>query len=340
MPKRKTILDLLDNLAPDVQRAFLESIDRITGSVQIRALERAIEARDLNQVLRVLELGPEFFAPLDRALAASYQAGGDWAMGQLVADSVRQGARVTAFFDARNYRAERWLQDSSSKLITRILDDARDNIRSALTAGAEAGEGARSTALRIVGRVNRTTGTRQGGIIGLTADQEKWTRNAYAELLSGDRAYFGRKLRDRRFDAVLAKAIREGRGVTSSEARAMVARYSDRLLKLRGDTIARNELQESLHAAQDEGLQQLVDSGKVSSDQIEEEWDAANDMDTRPSHAAMDGQRRRHGEAFTTGQGYQLRYPRDGSLGAPADELINCRCRKKIRIDWIKGLSR
>ncbi len=54
------------------------------------------------------------------------------------------------------------------------------------------------------------------------------------------------------------------------------------------------------------------------------EWDAAGDKDTRDSHSAMDGQKRGLDEPFTTGDGWQLMHPGDGSLGAPAEEVINC----------------
>lgn len=44
------------------------------------------------------------------------------------------------------------------------------------------------------------------------------------------------------------------------------------------------------------------------------------------NHAAMDGQRVRVGEPFVTPRGFRLLFPGDVSLGAPADEVINCRC--------------
>lgn len=55
------------------------------------------------------------------------------------------------------------------------------------------------------------------------------------------------------------------------------------------------------------------------------EWLATKDARTRESHSAADGQVRPVGEPFDVG-GYQMLYPVDGSLGAPVDELVNCRC--------------
>ena len=46
----------------------------------------------------------------------------------------------------------------------------------------------------------------------------------------------------------------------------------------------------------------------------------------RADHRAMDGQTRKLGEPFVTLRGHRLLFPGDRSLGAPADEVVNCRC--------------
>lgn len=55
------------------------------------------------------------------------------------------------------------------------------------------------------------------------------------------------------------------------------------------------------------------------------EWVATNDARTRPTHAAADGQVRVIGQPFEVG-GYPMLHPLDGSLGAPASEIVSCRC--------------
>jgi len=52
----------------------------------------------------------------------------------------------------------------------------------------------------------------------------------------------------------------------------------------------------------------------------ETEWSAAGDAHTRPSHAAIDGERRKTGERFSNG----LLYPLEP--GGPPEEVIQCRC--------------
>lgn len=236
------------------------------------------------------------------------------------------------------------MRDQSSRLVGEITGDQRELITARLTANMEAGVSPRSAALDIVGRVNRATGRREGGIIGLNSVRIDAVDRAYAELVSGDpalmRNYLTRTLRDRRFDPTVMAALRDGRPVRAEDAAKIAGRYADKHLYRRGEDIARTELLGSLHAAQDEGLAQLVESGRLKDEQITRTWDAQNDSATRDSHRAMDGQRvRGQNSAFLTGHGHQMRFPGDRSLGAPADEVVKCRCRVSVSINFLAELQ-
>lgn len=352
MVKRDTLLDLIDRLTPDVQRAFLEAIGRITTQAQIRALEDAIRAGDASAVLRVLDLDRGQFTPLDRAFRDAYLQFGDWTMAGVALEATRQGARVTGYFDARNMRAERYMAEQSSRLITGpegLMDDIRENVRRVLTDGMVAGTSPRTAALNLVGRIDPLTGTRTGGVIGMSARDMDRVDSVKAILSdpNGPRGYFIKdrktgawkpryKGTDRRFDKRVLKAIEDGKPLSKSDIQEIERLYRGRLLKQRGETIARAELLGSGHHAQDEGLQQMVDSGKVRSEAIDEEWDASNDSATRDSHRFMDGQQRKFGEDFVTGLGNPARRPGDERL--PPEDRIGCRCIKHIRINFAKGL--
>ena len=247
---------------------------------------------------------------------------------------------MVARFDGRNPRAERVARDLSSKLVTLIVDDQREAIRGVIEDGVAAGRGPRDTALSIVGRVNKATGKREGGIVGLNAPQTKAWIRAGDELENLDPAYFERKLRDKRFDPMVRKAIEAGKPLSKADRERVLNRYSDRLLKHRGDMIARTETIASLNAGRTEGMQQLIDAGNVTADQVVRVWDSTGaDGRTRDSHLAMEGQRRAMNEPFVTPTGYRMMQPGDSSLGAPGSETISCRCVLRFDIDFYAGLK-
>lgn len=203
-----------------------------------------------------------------------------------------------------------------------------------------AGRNPRSVALEIVGRVNKATGLREGGLIGLNAPQSAAVKAAREELADPARmaGYFERARRDRRFDRVVSRALADGKPLAKPDIDRVTARYADRLLKLRGDTIARTEMIASLAAGRDEGIRQLIDTGAVRSDQVVKVWRATGDRRTRDTHMDMDGAEVSIDGLFQSPSGALLAYPGDISNGAPAEEVINCRCYSEVKIDFLTGV--
>lgn len=221
-----------------------------------------------------------------------------------------------------------------------IVDDQREAIRVVIEDGIAKGRGPRDTALDIVGRVNRATGKREGGIVGLNAPQTKAWLRAGDELDNLDPAYFERKLRDKRFDSMVRKAIEAGKPLSKADRDRVLNRYSDRLLKHRGDMIARTETIASLNAGRQEGIMQLVEAGNIDASAVTKVWDSSgHDGRTRHSHLLMENQRVGLNEPFTTPTGYKLMFPGDSSMGAPASETAQCRCVLRLDLDVYRGLK-
>lgn len=245
-------------------------------------------------------------------------------------------------FDGRNARAERWIANKSSSLITGIVQDQRAIVQRALLDGLAAGQNPRTTALDIVGRTNRKTGIREGGIIGMAWNQVVYANTAEQELNSGDpaqlRNYLRRSLRDKRYDGTIIKAINGDKEIGRADAAKIVQRYRQKLLKHRGDTIARTETITALHEAQHEAMQQVIDKGALKPNQIKKVWDATGDGRVRNSHRNLDGESEKFNGVFTTPSGARLRFPSDTSLGAGPEEVINCRCVLNIRIDFLSNV--
>lgn len=339
---RQRIEELLEEFEPRIRKAFLEAIDDITSNAEIARIATALERGDAEGALRALHLERGVFGKFVDALWLAFNSGGPAFVGGMPRLREPSGARLVLRFDGRNPRAEVWLREHSTTLVTAIVADQEAAIRQALVDAMMAGRNPRSTALDIVGRIDRQTQRRTGGIVGLTTAQAGYVARARAELLSGDpaqlRAYLERERRDKRFDRSVAAAIAGTKPLDAAKVARMVARYADALLLLRGETIARTEAMASLHAAQDEAFRQAVDSGAVRADQIRRVWRSAGDWRVRHSHRAMNGDSVGLNETFVAPSGARLRWPGDPT--APAAEIVNCRCHLDVRIDFLANLPR
>lgn len=334
---RQIIEELTAKYSPVIRDAFLAAIQDISNNVILADLIKAIEANDIERAFRVLGMSEAAMRPITAALATTFENGGGMVGSTFpkVLNTPDFG-RTRFLFDVRNTRAEQWLKEQSSRLIVEIQENTRVAVRNTLQVGMEVGSNPRVTALDIVGRIG-ATGRREGGLIGLTSQQESWVRNARADLQNLDARYFARLRRDKRFDKIVQAAIRDGKPLTKETIDKLISRYKDRLLQLRGETIGRTESIQSLNRANFEAVRQAKDMGALKGST--KEWDSAGDMRVRDSHRHMDGQIVELEQPFVTPDGYNLMFPGDISLGAPAKEIINCRCRFKLRMDWLQDID-
>lgn len=344
MARQPTQAQLLDELLARYEReiaeAFRAAITDLGAGADLSAVIEALARGDIEGALEALHIEPAAYATVQDAIERAYADGGSVNAG--LANRATP-AGVVIRFDRRNPRAERWLRDHSATLVTRILDDQRKAVRAALVSGLERGVNPRSTALEIVGRVNRATGAREGGVLGLSAAQERYVANARAELASGDpaalRAFLTRQRRDKRFDRSIAKAIREETPLPADIQRKALAAYQRRMLQLRGETVGRTEALTALHAAQLEAYQQAVDAGQISESAVRRTWRSASDIRVRHTHRMLDADTAGLREPFRSVSGARLMYPGDTSLGAGPEETINCRCSVSVRLDFISNLG-
>lgn len=335
---RALIDELLKVHEPAIRRAFVEAMQDARSAVVLQDVVDALARGDIGGAMRAIEFSRAFLAPLDQEIARAYYRTGQGFTGLLMASRPR-GVNVEVRFDPGNPRAAHWLGEHSSRLVTEIVADQRTAVREALDAGMMAGRHPRTVALDVVGRMDRAAKVRAGGVIGLTSQQARWVENARAELLSGDparmRAYFDRRLRDKRFDRTVAKAIREGRAVSAADVTKITTRYSDRLLAYRGEVIARTEGLTALSHSQDESARQLIEASGLRPDQIERTWIARLDGRTRDAHVALHEQRAPLDGAFTSPTtGARMRFPRDTSLGAHGEDVVQCRCTSSLKVNW------
>lgn len=322
---------LTEEWDPQIRRAFLQSVDEITDRAKIKEITRLLERGQVDDVLDVLGIDERAFQRLGMTMEQMYASS-----GIRFGNSILTRARWQ--FDVRNPQAERWVRERSSSLVTEITQDQRNMVREFLERGLNQGDNPRTSALNLVGRVNPTTGRRQGGVIGLTTQQEAFQRRYAEELASSDptalRKAMKRGLRDKRFDRSILKAIRDGKHLPPETQSKMRAAYRNRMRKYRADTISRTETLQSLAAAQHEAYRQAIEAGELEADQVTKIWKSAADGRVRFSHAVLHNNERPFLEPFLSPYGSLLRYPGDFGLGAKAKDVIQCRCIVHYRVDF------
>lgn len=337
---RAQFLARLEAISPRLRKAFEAAIADITGRARARDLEDAIRRGDVEGAFAALRMDPAAFSGLQDEIARAFKEGGEYQIGTL------PDARVQTLairFDGNHPRAVENARQQAADLITGpygFIEEARESVRKVVVAGLEENRPPAQLARDIIGRSSAAGLPRQGGLLGLSDPQVDCVLSMRAALT--DPEQMGEYLkdrwtrRDRRFDATVRKAIREGRKLDAAIIDRITGRYSDRLLQLRGETISRTEGLRALNAGRHEAALQMVDRGDIPADAVTLVWDATPSARTRDTHAAMDGQEVPLGQPFTSPSGAQMRFPGDTSLGAPARETINCRCSVRSKVDFTR----
>lgn len=334
---RKNRFDqMIDAWDPILRKAFRDSVYEMRDRAQIEQIARMLEKGDVEGAVRAVGLDPTAWREFDRKLTAAFEAGGNATAAIVPVKRAVDGMRLKFQFNVRNPAAERWLSDHSSTKITEIVDDQRIMVREHLLNGMKLGNGPRATALDLVGRIGES-GRREGGAIGLTSGQEAWVRNYRADLQSDNpRAALSRSLRDGRFDRAVIRAAESGAPIKADLIDSMVEAYRNRALRYRAEAVARTEAMASLHEAQQQSMEQAVQSGLVDQSAVSFVWRTARDDRVREAHLVMNGQRVAMGEKFVDGDGNELEFP--GDPLAPPETTINCRCWREPDVNFLAGI--
>jgi hypothetical protein len=328
---------LIDLWWAKLKTAFMSSVRSIIDFAQIGLIAERLEKGDIDGAVRAVGLDPVQFREFDKAIAEAFEDGGKFSSKRVPAIKQPDGHRLVVQFDVRNPRAEQWLKDHSSKLVSQIMDDQRTMVQQALRTGMELGQNPRTVALDLIGRIG-SNGQRSGGLIGLTSSQEQWVRKYEAELRSDNpTAALSRTLRDKRFDGAVNRAAKAGEPLSADAIQNMTTAYRNRALRYRAETVARTEALSSLHESQEEAFRQAAAKGGVDVRTITRVWHTSGDKRVRDSHRAMKGQSVGLHETFVTPSGARLAYP--GDPNGPASEIINCRCWVENSIDFMRGLT-
>lgn len=287
--------------------AYLAEVRAVEGEATVAEVERLIAEDDRDGLAVLLSLGSlTLFTELFR----------------------------TAFIQgAQNELAGRWRFDSNTWAVINLLmgeyrsisNTSAMDLRKTIEVVLANGNTNRNKALDLLG-VKGATARRTGGMVGLPVQMSEWVESARQQLLSGDRAamraYLTRKLRDTAYD----RFVVPGTKLTIEQANTISRAYSARLLQSYSKQLAQTYAQQAYNAGRNHAIQQLLDNGTITQDQIQKKWRTMRDERVRHSHATMNNQRVGFMEPFVSGLGGLLMYPGDTSLGASDADIYNCRC--------------
>ena len=186
---------------------------------------------------------------------------------------------IQTSFNLKSPEAINWAKTNSSSLITNISSETRKGVQSVIGSAFDLGLPPKDAA-----KVIRD-------MVGLT-EKQSIAASRYRDKLSNQ---------DRPADQV----------------ERMAARYESKLLRYRGETIARTEIIASAHQGQKEAWQQAVDEGLLDSSETNREWITTDDDRLCPICEPMNGQIVGLDEAFLDGDGEDVEEP-------PVHP--NCRC--------------
>lgn len=337
--------NLLAELEPEVRRAFMASVTDLQANVDWPRLLVELERRNIEGAIAALNISPEAWSEYSGSVTAAYAKAGASTAAQITQQGI---ASIGTRFQMTNPRAQAWIAENVGGSIVGFTREAQMTARTVIEAGYALGQGPRTIATDLVGRVQG--GVRTGGILGL--DNPRAMR--LQAVTAGMRTPEGvRDLVIEKLDGTLAmryqvnpataqrilKAFRAGTEVPLNERVISERQYSNALLKARADTVAETETANAVMAARDEEWQQLAESQGLDNSAVIKTWRhrRGGSKEFRPDHLAMSGRSVRGLDTPFMISGVPMRYAHDPRGGAKNN--IRCGCDTEYRIDQSAGLT-
>lgn len=301
---------LVDKLERRIRLRFIEQLAAIRDQATIRTIQRLILEGNLEAVVEAVNAVSA--ARIGTTTTQAYVLA-----GQEAAQFISGKLNILVDFDQVNFRAVQAMQANQLRLVSGFTQTQTQVTRRALLDGIQRGINPRDIAREIKDS------------IGLTPRQLQYVQNYRRALESGDLSALDRRLRDGRFDRTVRSAFENNRALSRAQIDKMVGRYRQRWIAHRATVISRTEALRSAHEGTQEMYRQGIESGLLDSESLLRTWTPAPDDRVRDSHTVDEFQQREVlgiDTPFITGLGSALMHPGDTSLGAPAEDVIQCRC--------------
>lgn len=302
--------------------AFRVAMAKAGNAIDRAALIRFLEAGDVERAVQLFRIERGVLFPLEEAVRNAFIAG-----GLSVADDLPKGLTGAFGFDGGHPRAAKWAQSKAAELVTYTSDENIAAARRVITEGLESNRGLQSVARDLAGR--KVGKRRVGGIVGLTEQQTERMMRLRSMLRDPDQIgdYFkgnGPRYResDRRFDAMVRRAIRDGKALSAADIDKVAEAYKSKATKARAERVARTEAFTAQASGRDEAYQQVM--GRDDVETVTVRWQHNLSQNPRDDHQAMDGTVITLGEDFVFPDGTRMKHPHD--LRGGAEHSVGCKC--------------
>lgn len=337
---------LIAGLEPEIHRAFMASVTDLQANVDWPALLDALGRMDIERAIAALNINAAAWAEYSSVMTAAYAKAGASTAAQIVSQG---DAGIGVRFQMTNPRAEQWIRENVAGRVVGFTQEQVGVARATIEAGYAAGQGPRTIAVDLAGRV--AGGVRTGGVIGLDAPRASRLHAVTIGMRSPEGV---RGLVIKREDGRLAlrykvnkateqriiRAYNAGTAVPDADRAISERQYKNALLKSRADTVAATETGNAVMSARDEEWRQLAESQGLDASAVIKTWRhrRGSSATHRPDHLAMSGHSVRGIDTpFVFPDGTRMLHAHDPSGGAK--HVINCGCDTEYRLDHSAGLE-
>lgn len=340
MTLEELLAKIIERFSGSEASAFLEAIQIIKDGVDMLALQEALERQDVEAAINAMNIEAAAFNRMRHVLQEAYLKAGEATAGKIPAPP---NTSLVIRFDMSNLRAEEWLRAYGAARITELVEEQRALVRESILEAYSRGAGPSNMVVGLVGKLNRQTGKRIGGVLGLTGLQHSYVLSMRSRLESGDpeqlKKALNMGLRDKRYDRYIKKAIKEKTPVSPAKVLEAVNAYESRLLKARALLIGRTEVGMAVMSSRMEAWRQGLSKTGYPEDAVVRRWKhGGGGEDPRPQHVFMNNREVRGlSEPFVMPDGTKMMHSMDPSGGAK--HCANCTCDTEFEIDYTYGVT-
>jgi hypothetical protein len=301
---QRRVLKYARALEGELNRNLLRAWDAMRASMTEAQIASLVEFGQVERVVQQLALSPDlnrFFGPVRSKLTeGSIDAAKRYTIDLPTAARAISNSKT---FDVLSPKVVAGIATLNSRVLNSLATNTAETIRTAAYEGIKEGMHPRAVARRI------------RDSIGLAPNQERAVSNFRKYLTDGDRTALHRKLRDKRFDKILHKALgRGGTGLSQGQIDKMSAAYRRRMVAWNAETQMRTAAMDAQRLGQKLAWEDAVAKGAVDRKTLFKQWAGTLDSREREEHILMEGEERHIDENFSNGE------------DIPGDSTYNCRC--------------